>query len=151
MSTANASQKVELRDARLSDATHIATLADELGYPSTEPQMHKRLQTLLPDHRNRVIVAAASEAEVVGWLHIFRQESLESDPFAEIGGLIVAASHRGHGIGARLIEAARQWALDQGLTELRVRSRVERERAHRFYQRLGFKPRKTQRVLVCEL
>jgi GNAT superfamily N-acetyltransferase len=83
---------------------------------------------------------------VTGWLHIAQTAHLTADPAAEILGLVVADSARGGGIGADLVRAAEAWAHGHGCDELRVRSRVERERAHRFYERAGYARVKTQAV-----
>lgn len=143
--------QVELRDARISDAADIARLAGALGYPSTSQQVRERLQAMLRDPRNYITVAEMPGDGLVGWLHVYRHELLEMEPFAEIGGLIVGEAFRGRGIGSRLIEAAQRWTLSCGMEDLRVRTRVERERAHRFYYRHGFELRKTQLVLAKTL
>ena len=46
--------------------------------------------------------------------------------------------HRSAGIGAALVEAAEAWARERGATAIIVRSRSTRERAHRFYERIGY-------------
>ena len=76
--------------------------------------------------------------------------SLTDEPCAEIGGLVVAAASRGKGLGGALLRAAEAWAHALGCGCLRVRSRVERERAHRFYERAGFVRAKTQAVFGKE-
>jgi GNAT superfamily N-acetyltransferase len=81
-----------------------------------------------------------------GWLHVAEIRTLESEPYAEIVGLVVDASRRSSGIGAFLVQAAIAWAAERGLDEIRVRSNVVRQRAHRFYERLGFDVIKTQKV-----
>ena len=147
MALANRAPQIELRDARISDAADIARLAEALGYPSTAQQVRERMQSMLRDPRNHITVAEMTGDGLVGWVHVYRHELLEMDPFAEIGGLIVGEAYRGRGIGSRLIEAALYWTRACGITDLRVRTRVERERAHKFYYRHGFELRKTQLVL----
>ncbi len=46
---------------------------------------------------------------------------------AEIGGLIVAQSDRGSGIGRRLMQYAQQWADEQGCRSVLVRSNIVRQ------------------------
>ena len=53
----------------------------------------------------------------------------------------------GAGIGSRLVDAAERWAIRRGLARMRVRSNTVRERAHRFYARLGYVVVKTQSAL----
>jgi len=71
---------------------------------------------------------------------------LLADLGAEIGGLVVEEGWRGSGIGRRLMQQAEQWAQEQGCWAMHVRSNILRERAHRFYERLGYQSIKTQRV-----
>jgi GNAT superfamily N-acetyltransferase len=92
-----------------------------------------------------VFVAEAKNAGVVGWLHVSKQALLESDIRAEVNGLVVKEGHRSLGAGARLIEAAEDWARKHGCKNMSVRSNVIRERAHLFYQRNGYEHYKTQK------
>ena len=127
----------------------LTELTDELGYASGQSQVRTRLERLLgsPD-THAVFVAEDAAGSVVGWLHCCVAWSLESDPYVEIRGLVVGAEHRGAGIGERLVRRAEQWARRRGIGQLRVRSNVVRERAHHFYERLGFSRTKSQVVLV---
>jgi GNAT superfamily N-acetyltransferase len=65
---------------------------------------------------------------------------------AEVNGLIVAAGQRGAGAGAKLLEAAEEWARRHGCRGMNVRSNVIRERAHGFYERSGYEHYKTQKA-----
>ena len=93
-----------------------------------------------------VLVACSTEAEVVGWVHVFQTVRVESESFAELGGLVVAEEHRGSGIGSALVTAAEQWAKAQRIGKLRVRTRSGRADAHAFYRRMGFSLNKEQHV-----
>jgi len=98
-----------------------------------------------------VFVASDEALGVVGWIHVSLLRHLESDPYAEIVGLVVREGARGAGVGAGLVDAARAWARERGLTRLDVRSNVVREDAHRFYVREGFREVKRQAVLTLRL
>lgn len=132
-----------IRAAEPRDVEAIAALAGELGYPTTSDAMARRLAAL--GERDAVLVADDGGA-CVGWIHISVVESLENDGHAEIRGLVVASTHRGAGIGAALVGAAEEWARRRGLARVRVRSNVIRERTHRFYERLGYRAVKSQKV-----
>jgi GNAT superfamily N-acetyltransferase len=134
-----------IRPASLSDAEAIAELSDQLGYPTAAERMRERLAILLPK-KDQQLFAAEREGQVVGWLHAAKIEMVESDPFAEIYGLVVRDSERGQGIGPLLIRAAEAWASAQGLPKVRVRCNVVRERTHRFYEREGFAVSKVQKI-----
>ncbi len=140
--------KVKIRKARRSDAGRIAQLSGELGYPATAGQIEARLRQLRPASKHGVFVAECSDATVglVGWLHVSVSHLLESDVRAEVNGLIVAEGQRSVGAGAKLLEAAEEWARTRGCRGMNVRSNVVRERAHGFYERNGYEHYKTQKA-----
>ena len=139
-----------IRNARNYDADAIAGLCGELGYPATRAQVVSRLAAVEAESRACVLVAEDASGTVAGWLHVAIRASLTNEPCAEIRGLVVAASSRGQGLGGALLRAAEAWAHARGCECLRVRSRVEREGAHRFYERAGFVRAKTQAVFGKE-
>jgi GNAT superfamily N-acetyltransferase len=134
-----------IRDARPEDAARMAVLAGQLGYPSTEGDIRTRLAALSGrgDHAFYVVEV---QGVVVGWIGVRAELSLEGGGYAEIVGLIVDEHHRGKGLGEDLVAAAETWAAKRGAKRLRVRSNVIRERAHRFYERLGYTITKRQAV-----
>ncbi len=138
-----------IRPARTDDHAALAELAGELGYPSSTEQVAARLRAI-DRSGNGAVLVAEDDARVVAWLHVFASERLETDTFAEIGGLVVASTARGRGVGERLVHAAAEWARERTLTTLRVRSNVIRHDAHRFYERLGFTRTKDQAVFSRE-
>jgi len=145
------SVKIGVRAARADDAAALALLSGQLGYPVGGVEMADRLARVRAQRVGEVFVASAGEtdaadAEVLGWTHVVPRLQLEEAPFAELAGLIVAESARGLGVGAALLAAAEQWARDAGFALMRVRSNVVRERAHRFYEREGYRRVKVQGV-----
>jgi GNAT superfamily N-acetyltransferase len=140
-----------IRTARTYDASALAALAGELGYPATSRAIVARLAAIEAEPASRVLVAEDARGRVVGWLHVALTAHLLDDATAEILGLVVAAGARGGGIGAQLLHAAEDWARTRGAVRLRVRSRVERERAHRFYERADYARAKTQHVFAKPL
>lgn len=140
---------MHIRKASPEDAAVLADLTTQLGYPSTPEQVAARLATLGgPDH---AIFVGEDDEKVTGWIHVLARRHLETDPFAEIGGLVVDETCRGRGAGRELVAAAVAWARERGFGELRVRSNVVRADAHRFYEREGFQRRKTQAVFFRPL
>ncbi len=135
-----------LREARLEDAPALAELAGQLGYPSSPEDVSRRLEEILEHGHGAVFVAEGEEGSVVGWIHVYYCPTLIADKEAEIGGLVVDEEHRSEGIGAALVMKAEEWARARGLRTILVRANVIRERAHRFYLRLGFTEVKTQKV-----
>jgi GNAT superfamily N-acetyltransferase len=71
---------------------------------------------------------------------------LEHSDYASINGLVVDEGRRGAGIGRALVAAGEAWARQRGAKEITVRSRSTRERAHRFYERIGYEEIKRSHV-----
>src|SRR5450432_3260467 len=131
-----------IRAARAEDAVILAELATQLGYPTDAAQMRGRLARVQDTHAGEVFVAIDHQDRVLGWTHVVPRLQLEDVPFAELAGLVVEADVRGGGAGALLLRAAEDWARAQGFAQLRVRSNVVRDRAHRFYLRGCYAERK---------
>lgn len=132
------------------DAPVAAKLCEELGYPVSPNAMRQRIESLsqMADH---VIFVACLAGEVVGWIDVGVSHHLQSEPRAEIGGLVVSSTVRSAGIGRRLVACAEEWALERGLKSVLVRSQIAREAAHRFYLREGYERIKTSAVFTKEI
>ena len=136
--------EVTIRALRNEDADAVAQLSTQLGYPVSQQEARKRVDSLINSTGHQVYVAETADGSVVGWIHVFTTLRLESEKFAEIGGLIVSAEYRRQGIGSLLLRHAERWTLDRGLKLIRIRSRSGRMQAHRFFQNFGFQQTKTQ-------
>ena len=136
---------IVFRRVKASDAEAVARLSSELGYPATAEEMERRIERIdtLRDH---AIFAACLDGEVAGWIDVGAVHHLQAEPYAEIGGLVVSEKHRSRGIGRKLVAEAERWAVERGLTTIRVRSQIAREAAHRFYLREGYARTKTSAV-----
>ena len=124
-----------MRDA---DAARVAVLTTQLGYPVETDEMARRLADVRTGRDDLVLVAVDAADSVIGWIHVARLALLEAGAVACINGLVVDEPARSVGIGRELVDAAETWARDRGATAIIVRSRSTRERAHRFYERLGY-------------
>ncbi|MEA2603625.1 MAG: hypothetical protein QOF89_4617 [Acidobacteriota bacterium] len=139
---------MRIRPALPSDAATIADLATQLGYPSRPEETEARLRDVLSRADSTVLVAEDEDGTVIGYGHVFGAHRVDADPFAEIGALVVDERQRSQGIGAALVVAMEEWAAGRGYGALRVRSNVIRDRAHAFYERLGFGRVKVQQVFA---
>jgi GNAT superfamily N-acetyltransferase len=139
-----------LRNADPADAPALAILSGQLGYPSDADAVSRRLALLLSREGHAVFLAETQE-HVIGWAHVFAAYRVDSDPFAELGGLVVADTFRGTGVGRRLVDLCNLWAQTHRFPQMRVRSNVVREDAHGFYRHLGFIPVKSQAVFSLML
>ncbi len=146
---------VRVRLMTAGDIDAVAELCGQLGYPNTAAEVAARFKGLDERPPNAVFVAE-DDGEVadvrpdgagrliVGWIHVHEVLTLETGPFADLGGLVVRDSARGRGVGRLLLAAAERWAIQRGYREMRVRSNVVRLEAHEFYRRQGYEVLKTQ-------
>ena len=146
MAKQTGNQDFKIRRARISDAPQLAELSSQLGYPTTAVEITKRMRKLKPASQNALFVAESLDTGVTGWTHVSVTHLVEVGTRAELNGLIVAEGQRGLGAGARLLEAAEDWARKNGCPSMSVRSNVIRERAHKFYERQGYEHYKTQKA-----
>jgi GNAT superfamily N-acetyltransferase len=139
-----------IRPGRAADAEAMAALCTELGYPSSEAQIRERLLRL-SDVEHGLFVAEDAGGELAGVIAVHTRLLLEDDPFAELTVLVVTQDARGGGIGSELVAEAARWARARGLARVWVRVNVVREATHRFYESLGFRLSKQQRIYELTL
>ncbi len=139
---------MRIRPMTAADAPFVADLTTQLGYPSSAEETVERLAGF--DARHAALVAE-DDGNAVGWVHVALVPSLAMGLTADIGGLVVDDAHRSGGIGAELLAAAEAWAREHGAARMVVRSRIARERAHRFYEREGYDLIKTSHVFEKSL
>ena len=136
--------QIPVRPMRVEDIAAVARLATQLGYPSTADQIERRFRALGESPEASALIAEGPDGAVLGWIHVFATRQLESDPGAEIGGLVVDESARGRGVGSALVTSAETWARGRGFEVVSVRSNVIRLEAHEFYKARGYEILKSQ-------
>lgn len=134
----NDNRAVTIRLACQGDAEQLAHLCEQLGYPVTEEHLSRRLTPLLLQSDHALFVAERPDGHLLGWVHVYRCFLIHTDPEAQIGGLVVDAVVRRSGAGRRLLQAAEQWAREQGCWSIYLRSHVTRTDAHQFYHMMGY-------------
>lgn len=135
-----------VRSMTARDAGAVAALSGQLGYPSTPEQVTMRFRNLARDPDSAILVAEDGNGKRLGWVHASGRRFLESDPYAEIGGIVVDAGSRRRGVGGALLLEAEKWARERGYTTLRIRSNMKRTEARPFYERMGYQVIKSQYV-----
>jgi len=140
-----------IRPMRADDAASVAELTSQLGYPVDAAELAARAGEIEARTTDQILVAADARDRPIGWVHVARHATLEMSNTAVIHGLVVDQSTRSSGIGAALVDAAESWARQHGATSIIVRSRNTRERAHRFYERIGYVEIKRSHVFARSL
>ncbi|MBR2817804.1 MAG: GNAT family N-acetyltransferase [Reyranella sp.] len=139
-----------VRDLQPADLAAAAVLLGQLGYPLSETELRERLDrvTAAPDHAVRV---AESEGVIVGLIHMFERPALEKPREAVVQSLVVDGRHRGTGIGVLLMRDAEAWARSRRLASVTLYTRIDRDAARAFYERLGYQRSATSHQMRCDL
>jgi ribosomal protein S18 acetylase RimI-like enzyme len=123
-----------IRDARLNDAAELA----EFAYKTTDVEMVTRLKTVLKDARYKTFVAEIG-GKLWGMIGTVSHASyLHNDFSGRIIALVVSSKMRRGGVGRKLVAASEKDFLRRKITRVTLTTRFEREKAHRFYEKLGY-------------
>lgn len=147
---------VDVRPATVADVAGLLAAYEWLFEPpgSRPPgwnpdRAEATLRRLLEADRATVLVADDG-GDVVGLCTIYLDiESVRFGQRAWVEDLAVDPERRSLGIGQRLLDASRAWALAHGATHLELDSADSRTDAHRFYLREG--ATRTSRTFGWEL
>jgi GNAT superfamily N-acetyltransferase len=134
-----------VRRASRSDIPQLPELCEQLGYRSNEAEIRARFDDIASCFDEEVFVAETADGRIAGFLGIFVLRTIASEPRAEVSGLVVDNARRSHGVGKLLMEKAETWAREHGCDVVSLRCNVIRDRAHKFYERLGYEHVKTQK------
>jgi N-acetylglutamate synthase-like GNAT family acetyltransferase len=106
---------VIIREAADGDASSLASLLGQLGYPADARDLPRRLKRLA-ERGTAVAFVAEVEDRVVGvaTAHAFASIHAERD-VAWLTTLVVAQDARHRGVGRALVAAAEGWARDHSL------------------------------------
>ena len=129
--------RLALRDATPADAVAIATLLNELGYPTSAADVPARLAAVL-DEGGAVLLTVDGSDTPLGMISLARLTTLHATgPVAYITALVIGAAARRRGVGRALVVAAKQWAKRHNCARIAVTSAEHRADAHEFYPACG--------------
>ena len=105
------------------------------------PEFYIDAFDLIDANPNQVLLVAEENEKVIGTLQLTFIQYVFSRAFrrAVIEAMFVHPSHRGKGIGSALIQEAGRLAVGAGCQRLELTSNKARTRAHKFYEKCGFK------------
>jgi len=140
------SSPLRIRRARSSDLPRLQELYDQLHLDTylslrvPQSNLAAAFGRLARD-RNHIILVAELAGKVVATCHVIVVPHLGHalKPFAIVENVVVDAGARSAGIGQHLMAAAGAQARKRGCYKMALTSNVTRHRAHRFYERLGWK------------
>ena len=126
-----------IREATAADAERMVALIGELEFNVDTDGITERLQSLA--ECGEPVLLSETDGEVVGLIDWHVMTTIHRPrPVGRIVALIVAEGHRGQGIGQALVVEAEQRMRERGCEKMEVTSNLRLERAHQFYERIGF-------------
>lgn len=130
--------EIGVRPAETADATALADLMTQLGYPTRASEMEMRMEAIFAD-RNYATFVAVSEGKVCGMIGTRISYSYEhNNPGGAIVALIVSDKMRGRGVGHALIAAAENELARRNIRRVAVYTHFRRTEAHEFYEKVGY-------------
>lgn len=129
---------MNIRKAENKDADVISRLLEQLGYPTENGLVARRL-SLLAGNMEHLDVVVESGDQVLGFMsvHFIPQIAFDAE-YAVISYLIVDQETRSRGVGKILEEYAVKTAVERHCRRIYLHSNARRTDAHRFYLRQGY-------------
>jgi ribosomal protein S18 acetylase RimI-like enzyme len=149
---ASLSVKATIRDARPDDLEALVALLEALfsieeDFDVDEARQRRGLSMMLDGcGKHRCVKVAEADGRVVGMCSAQMLISTAMGGWgAMVEDMVVAAPHRGEGIGRQLMDAIVHWARARGLTRLQLLADRTNFSALDFYDRMGWHPTR----LIC--
>ncbi|MCP5369578.1 MAG: GNAT family N-acetyltransferase [Rickettsiaceae bacterium] len=129
-----------IRHATIDDTPKLLPLLSELGYPATLEDLNRRFLKFSSNSGFGVAVYEMHE-DITGFVAWTKTDHLISDATRfSIVGLVVSTSHRGMGIGKKLMKFVEDIAQQNSPAIIDLTSGLRRSQdgTHEFYKRIGY-------------
>src|SRR5262245_17104261 len=137
---------MQVRLLRASDLERTTELLRQLGYHMSLSEVASRIANVTASDAHYAAVAVAGE-KLLGLVHVFERPALERPCQAVVQSLVVDEGARRTGVGRELMIAAEAWARLRGLQHLVLHTRIDRDHARAFYERLGYQRAATAHLM----
>lgn len=129
----------DLRNAVIGDADDVARLLSEMGYPCDIDDAAERIDAILANDRQALLVARRDGA-VCGLIALdFMYYLPLGTTTCRVTALVVTPTAQGLGIGRALLKEAERRARGGGAARIELTSGSQRTEAHAFYRACGYK------------
>lgn len=136
---------ITIRPATENDVVPLIPLMEQLGYQISEADLLENIKL----HLSPAYALFVSEmaGKLIGFIsiHIYRYPHLK-DSLSRITALCVDANYRSFGIGGKLLTYAEKYIKSRGCKLIELTSGIQREDAHRFYEKYGYKEKRKRFV-----
>ncbi|BAY41526.1 putative acetyltransferase (plasmid) [Nostoc sp. NIES-2111] len=133
---------LDIRLANREDLPVLSQLyADMDGEAPLAKQELEKIFAQIAQFPNYHIYIAYLNQQPVGTFSLFYAPTMmhrEYHKFAVLDSVTVISSMRGEGIGSQMVKAAIKLSAEAGCYKVTLSSNLKRDRAHQFYQSLGF-------------
>lgn len=128
-----------IRKATTNDSESVYSLISDLEGHAMDRNAFKDVYSKNLSNPNVYYLVAENESEIVGFISLHVQHILHhSKATCELQELNIVPALRGSGIGAKLMSEVERIARELALEEIELTTKVHRERAQAFYQKLGY-------------
>ena len=122
----------------MGDASDVARLLGELGYPCTRDEAAERIAVVRHDPRQHLLLAEI-DGDASGLISLYTLYSVvHGYELARITGLVVLPEEQGKGVGKRLLREVESICRRYGVRRIEVTSNASRTDAHAFYRQCGY-------------
>jgi GNAT superfamily N-acetyltransferase len=135
-----------IRPMTVGDLPVVRLLLAQLGYELEPEEVERRFAAVTGSDAHALLVVESGE-RVTGFCHVYARAPLEKPPEAIVQALVVDRACRRDGIGRTMMAAAERWAAERGFRSVALASQIDREGAHAFYARLGYRRIATSHLL----
>ena len=140
-----------IREIDISDTKEIQKICKTaLGYDVDISTVRNQIKKLSCDNKNHILAVYEDDNihKVIGFVHAQVYESVYSDTGLNILGLAVDPQFQGRGVGKKLMCCIEKYAMDNGISFIRLNSANHRAEAHKFYENIGYKCDKLQKRFI---
>jgi len=136
--------QVDIREAKKDDLIDILNLYKQPdmddGKVLSQEQAEKIFDRILSYPNYKVFVAIIDE-KIIGTFALAVMDNLAhmGAPSGLIEDVVVKTEYQGKGIGKQMMRFAIEYCMKYGCYKVALSSNLKREKAHRFYESLGFK------------
>lgn len=133
---------IEIRPAAPADLPALLTLYAELETEASPADLAQaeRVFARMQQYPNYTVYVAVAEGVIVGTFALLIMDNLahHGTPSGIVEDVAVQAAQQGQGIGKHMLRFAMDQCRRAGCYKLTLSSNLARERAHQFYENLGF-------------
>jgi N-acetylglutamate synthase-like GNAT family acetyltransferase len=128
-----------IRNARPDDAERIAELYKQLVSNPSVMVQPERIAAVSGDPNTALFVCdLGGQVQGSALVSLCADVMFGSQPFALVENIVVNEAIRGKGLGAVLLRHIETFCLAKNCSKIMLLSSVQREQAHRFFERAGF-------------